>query len=267
MVYDCFSFFNELELLELRLNELSPVVDKFVIVEATRTFQKKEKPLIYQENKERFKEFSDKIIHIVVDKFPGFFYNFRFPTSWDYGDFQKDQIRRGLKDAKPEDILIISDIDEIPRPEKIRAYKDSKSIKVFEQNFYYYFLNGLSMKKDNSPELWRGPVMLKMKDFSSFKKTRKLRGKENSGITIVKDGGWHFSYLGGIEKIISKIEALEHTEFNKDYYKDPERLEEIINTGKDIFDRGANYKFVPIDESFPAYLRNNISKFEHLIKK
>ncbi|HXA00714.1 MAG TPA: hypothetical protein VNW99_01930, partial [Cytophagaceae bacterium] len=169
MIYDCFSFFNELELLELRLNELSPIVDKFVIVEATKTFQKKDKPLIYQKNKERFREFSNKITHIVVDEFPGFFYKFRKPTAWDYGDFQKDQVMRGLSDAKPDDILIISDIDEIPKPEKINFYKGSTGIKVFEQNFYYYFLNGLSVKKGDSPDLWRGPVMLKKKEFKSFK--------------------------------------------------------------------------------------------------
>jgi beta-1,4-mannosyl-glycoprotein beta-1,4-N-acetylglucosaminyltransferase len=267
MLYDCFSFFNELELLELRLNELSPVVDKFVIVEATKTFQKKDKPLVYLENKDRFRNFSDKIIHIVVDKFPGFFYKFRIPNAWDYGDFQKDQVIRGLTNSQPDDILIISDIDEIPRPDKIIQYKNSPGIKIFEQNFYYYFLNGLSLKKDNSPDLWRGTVMLQRKDFSSFKKARMMRDKEGKGITIIKNGGWHFSYLGGVEKIIHKIEALEHTEFNKDYYKDPSRLEEIINSGKDLFDRDSKYQFVSIDESFPAYLRNNMSKFEHLIKK
>jgi beta-1,4-mannosyl-glycoprotein beta-1,4-N-acetylglucosaminyltransferase len=109
--------------------------------------------------------------------------------------------------------------------------------------------------------------MLQRKDFSCFRKARRLRDKEGKEITIVKDGGWHFSYLGGVEKIILKIEALEHIEFNKDYYKDPSRLQEIINSGKDIFDRDARYKFVPIDESFPIYLRNNISRFEHLIKR
>lgn len=96
MVYDCFPFFNELDLLELRLRELSPVVDKFVLVEATRTFQKKEKPLVFEENKNRFSSFLDKIEHIVVGKFPGFFYKFRVPNAWDYENFQRDQISIGL---------------------------------------------------------------------------------------------------------------------------------------------------------------------------
>jgi len=75
MIYDCFSFFNELDLLEIRLHELDPVVDKFVLVEASKTFQGKDKPLFYDENKERYKEFSEKIIHVVVDKFLVFFIN------------------------------------------------------------------------------------------------------------------------------------------------------------------------------------------------
>jgi len=267
MIYDCFAIFNELELLELRLHELNPVVDKFVIVEATKTFQKQPKPLYFNENKEKFSKFSDKIIHIIVDKYPGFFSKFRIPTPWDYGDHQKNQIVQGLKDASPEDTILFSDIDEIPNPAKILEYKDLPGIKVFEQNFFYYFLNGLSLKEDGSPDYWRGPVMLKKKDLKSPKKARLMRGKEGKGITIIKDGGWHFSYLGGVEKIIKKIEALEHTEFNTEYYKDPERLSEIINSGKDLFDRGTIYKFVDIDESFPKYLRENASRFEHLIKK
>jgi beta-1,4-mannosyl-glycoprotein beta-1,4-N-acetylglucosaminyltransferase len=267
MVYDCFSIFNELELLEIRLNELDSVVDKFVIVEATRTFQKTTKPLYFAENKDRFSKFSDKIIHIVVDKYPTFFSKFRIPTAWDYGYYQKNQIMQGLKMALPEDDIIISDIDEIPDPKKILEYKSHPGLKIFEQKLYYYFINGLSVKTSGELDLWRGPVMLKRKDLKNPRKARSFRGKEGKGITIIKDGGWHFSYLGGVEKIIKKIEALEHTEFNKDYYKDSKRLEAIINSGQDIFDREAFYKFVSIDDSFPKYIQNHSAKFDHLIKK
>jgi beta-1,4-mannosyl-glycoprotein beta-1,4-N-acetylglucosaminyltransferase len=269
MVYDCFAFFNELELLELRLNELDKAVDKFVIVEATRTFQKNPKPLHFKENIERYKKFSDKIIHVVVDQYPGFFSKFRVPTTWDYGNHQKDQIIQGLKDCKENDTIIISDIDEIPDPKKIIEYKDSDGIKIFEQKLFYYYLNCLAVSPadKNKPEYWRGPVMLKKKDFTTVKKARMFRGKEGRDIKIIKDGGWHFSYLGGVEMIIKKIEALEHTEYNKEEYKDPKKLEALINSGADIFGRDAKYSFVDIDETFPSFLRTNLNKFDHLIKK
>lgn len=131
MIYDCFAFFNELDLLEIRLNELDPVVDKFVLVEATRTFQKQPKPLYFEENKSRFKDFEHKIIHVVVDEYPNFFSRFRIPTPMDYDNHQKNQIIRGLKDAKPDDVIIYSDLDEIPRAEKIMQYKDVPGIKIF----------------------------------------------------------------------------------------------------------------------------------------
>ncbi len=266
MIYDCFAFFNELELLEIRLNELDAVVDKFVIVEATRTFQKNPKALIFADNKHLFEKFLPKIIHIVVDEYPGFFSKFRNPTPRDYDNHQKEFILKGIKDANPEDIIIVSDIDEIPRPAQIEAYRNVKGIKVFEQNFYYYYLNMLCIKSEDTPDLWRGPVMVLKKDIKTIRKVRTLRGKEGKNITIVPNGGWHFSYMGGVQNIITKIEALSHDEFNKEYYKDPARLQEMIEKGMDIFDREQLYKTVVVDGSFPRYLTEKIGSFSHLIK-
>ena len=176
MVYDCFPFFNELELLEIRLNELDPVVDKFILVEATRTFQKKPKPLYYQENKERFKKFEDKIIHIVVDKFPGFFYKWRIPKAWDYDNYQKDQVILGLNNCKSDDVIIISDLDEIPSARLVEKYKNYPGVKVFEQLFCNYYLNCVAVSSPNRDRIkngmayWRGSVMLNYSDFTSLKK-------------------------------------------------------------------------------------------------
>ena len=267
MIYDCFAFFNELELLEIRLNELDAVVDKFVIVEATRTFQKNPKALIFADNKHLFEKFLPKIIHIVVDEYPNFFSKFRNPTPRDYDNHQKEFILKGIIDANDEDIIIVSDIDEIPRPYQILAYKNINGVKVFEQNFYYYYLNMLCIKSPNgTPDLWRGPVMLRKKDINTIRKVRTLRGKEGPGITIVPNGGWHFSYMGGVENIITKIEALSHDEFNKKYYKDAARLKELIEKGMDIFDRNQSYTTVNIDDTFPLYLRERANSFAHLIK-
>lgn len=271
MVYDCFAFFNELDLLEIRLNELNDVVDKFVLVEATRTFQKEPKPLYFEENKERFEPFLDKIIHIVVDKYPNFWAKFRVPTPWDYDNGQKEYILEGLKDCKPDDVVIISDLDEIPNPEKVQEYKDKTGIRVFNQRFYCYFLNCMilwAQQENKPPHLWPGSVMLNYKDLTTIKKVRTFFrvGEKAPDYTLIENGGWHFSYLGGIDKIISKIESLAHPEVNKAEYKDRERIKELIESGKDIFGREQlGHKFVPMDGSFPGYIMENQEKFADLI--
>jgi beta-1,4-mannosyl-glycoprotein beta-1,4-N-acetylglucosaminyltransferase len=90
-----------------------------------------------------------------------------------------------------------------------------------------------------------------------------VQGKK---VIFVEDGGWHFSYLGGVQAIIKKLEAFAHTEYNTSEYKNAASIEAAINSGKDIFGRDFQYKFVPLDNSYPEYIVVNKSKFEHLIK-
>ena len=136
MVYDCFQFFNELDILKLRLHIMNPVVDRFVISEATETFSGNPKPLYYEENKEMFAEFADKIIHVVVDDTPPGY-------THDRDTFQKNAVGRGLKDCTEEDIIIFSDLDEIPNPEKIKEILqnfDRTKIYHFAQRLFYCYL-------------------------------------------------------------------------------------------------------------------------------
>lgn len=273
MIYDCFAFFNEMDLLEIRLNTLNDVVDRFVLVEATRTFQKKEKPLFFEENKERFKPFLHKIEHVVVDRYPTFFSKWRVPKTWDYDDHQKEGILHGLKNAKPDDVIIVSDVDEIPRPELVLEYAKKPGIKVFQQKLYYYYLNCFVEKYPEPIPLvdgympWYGTVMLNYKDIQTIKKTRLYREtRQNTDrVTIVPNGGWHFSYLGGAAKVIEKIEAYAHKEHNKDEFKDPKKVEEIIRKGGSLYGQNIDSKFVKIDDSFPVYVQQNKEKLASLI--
>ncbi|WP_413561339.1 N-acetylglucosaminyltransferase [Bdellovibrio sp. HCB209] len=275
MIYDCFAFFNELDLLEIRLNTLDSVVDRFVIVEATRTFQKKPKELYFEQNKERFKPFLHKIEHIIVDEYPGFFAKFRVPKTWDYDDHQKEQILRGLKNCKADDVIIVSDVDEIPRPELVKRYASTPGIKVFEQKLFYYYLNCFVKKypepipvKDGYMP-WYGTVMLNYSDIKTIKKTRLYReNRVSSGnITVVPNGGWHFSYLGGVKKVIEKIEAYAHKEHNKDEFKDPAVVEAILRKGGSLYGQDIESEFVNIDKSFPIYIQENQEKLTELILK
>ncbi|MDX2189462.1 MAG: N-acetylglucosaminyltransferase [Bacteroidota bacterium] len=262
--YDCFSFFNELDLLEIRLHTLDKVVDQFVLVEATRTFQQKPKPLYYYENKERFKAFHHKITHIIVDKYPNFFYRFRNPTPWDYDTWQKNKAAEGLKNCQPDDVILFSDIDEIPNPSQLHAFKSKPGTKTFEQKHFYYYLNCVEVEPNNANayKWWYGSAMTFFKHFTDIHELRFRRDIIKYKDTIViPDGGWHFAYLGGVEKIIQKIESYAHTEHNIEDFKNPDRIRQVITSGKSLYGDNMQCKFVPIDGSFPEYIQNNLSKF------
>ena len=147
-VYDCFTFFNEMELLEIRLNELYDEVDHFVIVENPLTFSGNEKELYFEKNKERFKKFEDKIIHVVGPKRPE-------EGVWAREEAQRNDILLGLKDAKEDDIIIVSDLDEIVKKEKIKEIKkiiaEKKDPVELRMVLYRYFLN----RKDRKVSDWR----------------------------------------------------------------------------------------------------------------
>src|SRR3954454_8513585 len=116
MIYDCFTFFNELDVLEIRLHVLEEVVDRFVLVEARQTFQRGAKPLYYAENRDRFAAFADRIDHVVVDEFPDEAIGAFACEAW-----QRNSIQRGIRSAATGDTILVSDADEIPRPECVVA--------------------------------------------------------------------------------------------------------------------------------------------------
>lgn len=291
MIYDCFTFFNELDILELRLNELSSVVDRFVLVEARQTFTLQPKPLYYAENRERFKAFEDRIIHVVIDQFPirqiqrskvsflGLmrrlvtFSSLPEVVAWDMETYQRNQMMRGLRNCQPDDIIIMADVDEIIRPEVIRQYQSTPGVKLFELASYYYYLNFRAFYPSdftdpllrNQPFQVYGSSMIRYGDLTTpqaFRRIARRRGKHYSPVTIVKDAGWHFTYLGGTEKIIAKLESFAHQEYNTEHYKDPEFIMKAINEGHYLFDNEPIVlRPVPIDAAFPERLVTNQEAF------
>ena len=255
MIYDCFMFFNELDVLEVRLNELDNVVDKFILVEATKTFTNQDKPLWFEKNKQRFAPFLDKIDHIIIDKYP------EFDAAWTFENYQRDVIINALKErCQPEDVILISDLDEIPRGKLVEKYKDTEGIKVFEQNLYTFYFNYLNITE---PIWLKGTRMLRFKDIGD-KTLTEIRFAEGEHI---KNGGWHFTYLGGLEMVKYKIRSFAHQEYNNEYYMNENRLKTLIHDGIDIFERGYKYKIDSLDGSFPEYVQKNRQKFQHLILK
>ena len=203
-VIDCFLFYNETEMLEYRLKALKNVVDIFVIVESTRTFTGKPKPIFFEKNK-----FKNKIIHIVVDDLP-----FENPTKsqiWENESFQRNCIQRGLDQINilPDDFILISDVDEIPDPCTLNLIKMQSDLEVFsqfEQDFYYYNLN------NKLPDLWYSCKIFKYALFKNCGKSiQDLRLEVFYGIYR---GGWHLSYFGSADFISNKIKNFSHQEFN-----------------------------------------------------
>jgi len=258
MIYDCFTFFNELDLLELRIQILNDVVDKFVLVEATKTFSNIEKELYYQNNKERFKKYSDKIIHVVVDQFP------EYTDAWAFEKHQRNCIMSGLKNCESNDIIIISDTDEIPNPEKIKKYAQTPGIKTFKQRMFYYYLNNIDLHQPfwvNTPS-----KMLKFNELNTLDNSpQKVRFQSGK---IINRGGWHFSYLGGAEKISAKIKSFAHQEYNQTEFNDVATIQARVEQGKDIFLRSSRkrYASIKIDKSFPKFLQEHQAFFNNYIK-
>lgn len=274
MIYDCFPFFNELDLLDIRLHELSSVVDLFVLVEATRTHTGHFKPLYYKMNKSRYKKFDGQILHIIVEDMPmtkdeieaslsskdreWIESDYQRGDNWVRERFQRNAIMRGLEDAKDDDIIIISDADEIVRA-SIVANLETEIVdgsNAVEQTLHTYYLNWRCWNMG-----WWGSKILRKKFISTPSEDR----FHTPASKYIYGGGWHFGYMGGADAIRTKIKAYAHDEFNHPDILD--NLEQRLYLKKDAIGRQYQYQVVPIDESYPKYIRDNLDKFKDWIYK
>ncbi len=232
MIYDIFSFNNELDMLELRLNILDPYVDKFVLVEANKTFSGVDKPLYYEENKERFKKFHDKIIHHKVLDSPTSFDDpncdqeilqmalnsdnvTRDHICWLIEFYQKESIKKALIDLNDYDLCIVSDVDEIWNYELVEKMKQIGAGKIFKPKINNCYIEYLNVRTNENWTYFTGPIvcvydLLKINCLNHLRTQRKM----NQHYTFLEDGGWHFNSLGGADK---KIQDFQHPIYHKDY--------------------------------------------------
>ena len=236
-IIDCFIFYNELDLLTYRFNLLNNSVDYFIIVESTHTFIGKEKKLFFNENKHLFENFSNKIIHIIVDDFPYKYPNVNIGNNdvWKNEFFQRNAISRGInyiKDLSQYDVIIISDLDEIPDPytlDKIKNCDIIVDINILEMDMYYYNLNTRYQTK------W--PVC----KIISYKKYNELNIScndiRNTQCSNILNGGWHLSYFGDKYFIQNKIQNFSHQELNNTNYTDLNNIENRVKNSSDLFAR------------------------------
>jgi beta-1,4-mannosyl-glycoprotein beta-1,4-N-acetylglucosaminyltransferase len=251
MVFDCFPFFNELDLLEVRFMELDAVVDKFVLVESTVTFAGCPKPLYFADSQSRFLDWRHKIVHVVASDMP------LGDDHWAREHYQRNVIIRGLRDATSADAVIISDADEIPSARAIRRWTPDQGPRRFDQLFSYYWVNCVA-KGD-----WGFSKIISMRDFSRLPDATAIRG---TNYPSLDQGGWHFSFLGDVRRIVTKLEAWAHQETNRTPFKIPRYLRIVRASGIDLFVRPEmSWEFVPFDERFPVAMIANRERFDPFI--
>ena len=259
-IYDCFSYWDEDLLLELRLNILNEYVDYFVIVEGNKTWQNNPKKLRFDIS--NFKKFKKKIIYIPVEDMP------KGDNPYLRENFQRNAISKGIVEAHDDDVIIISDLDEIPNPEKIKAFNKSMKFAVFKQMHFYYKINLQSQMNPN----WYGSRICLKKYLKSPQWLRELKFKKRPFWrldkfrlnNILENGGWHFCNLKSPKQLLYKYKNL--CETNDPYvfkekidnkYLDEYQIEKKISEGLDIIGRKDSFKKIELSYKFPKFILDN----------
>jgi len=265
-IFDCFQYFNEDHIADLRFNILDEYVDFFVVVESTVNHQGQTRKLHFDKNK--YKKFQNKIVYIEVDDTPD---NIKKPHTGGESlveQHQRNSIMKGLNKSQDNDLIILSDVDEIPDLNKLKVF-DKNKYAVFSQKMFMYKLNLLNLNENN----WHGSKICLKKNLKSpqwlrnlkFKKYPFWRIDKQKNLQIIDDGGWHFAYLQDVKNISKKIKSFAHGEFNKEDIVSEKNIELKISQGEDVLGRGYKIKKIEIDSSYPKYIINNKDKLKNWI--
>ena len=306
-VYDCFMFFNELDLLELRLETLDPYVDHFVISECDSTHSGIDKPFLYEKYKEKFANFADKIIYVknhnskdvtvlkniyegkkreMYDIIVGHHDGHKpehghgmHNGAWCRQFLHAEYVKLGMANCNDDDIIMFSDLDEIPNPEvlkDIRNFDMNKQYCLLQDNNNFYVNNIASTN-------WRGNIICKYSHLKnkSLGMMRHLARQDEKNFTFINNAGWHLSYMGPPGRIKMKIKSCAHQEFNNPNVL--ANVESNMNNNRDVLGRREGYntfnssleefyfdklKVVEMDGYFPNNMIKLIEeKFPYLIKQ
>lgn len=285
-IYDLCYFFNELDLLELRLNMLDPYVDYFVIVECTETFSGDKKPLNFLLNKDRYKKWEHKIIYYVIDDMPYDTDELRkrskdaqlSPTKkeivetalkspfvdkdrhWIREFYLKESAKNALTGLKDDDVVYICDLDEIWNPDLVIDYSKDSLFKLILIPYVYYLNN----RSDENWHGWTGPIVTKYKNIKNgtINYLRNHKISYNRFVFLHK-AGWHFTFQGGLSGVRRKIVESNHTFYKAE--KTLPGLAEAIAKNKDY--QGRNFKFWIDEKNMPRYILENKSLYADQLKK
>tara|TARA_X000000950_G_C13881364_1_gene647001 strand:+ start:753 stop:1568 length:816 start_codon:yes stop_codon:yes gene_type:complete len=264
-IFDCITFYNENVLVNSRFEILNEVVDYFVIIESCYDHKGDKKKINFKLLNPKFKS---KVRHFVIkDNFTKFY------DGWEIESFQREKILEHIQDASSEDYIMYSDSDEIPNPEKLKNFILKKKFGIFLQKFFVYKLN--IFNKFETP--WQGTRICKKKYLKSITFLRKRIRLENlkkaiwkiqyeKSIEFIENGGWHFNNFYSPEIISKKLQNIKHIDKGlHNVHTDVDIIEKKIMNLEDVFYRNHKYEKVKIDESFPDYIRKNLSIYTDFI--
>jgi len=269
-IIDCFIYFDEDLLLDLRMNLLNDVVDKFVIVESAITHTGLQRKLKF--NIENFKKFKNKILYypiknLIIDQ------NIKLKKNWSSFHLVDQSIRNYIKNCissfQDNDLIIISDIDEIPNPEKIKEFNQKKKYAFFEQDLYCYKFN---LKNISQPH-WYGSRICIKKYLKSPQWLRNIKIKKKNNFIknfflnhqIIKNGGWHFTSLKSPKDLVVKLKSFAHNELVKNYMLDEDYIFNKIKNNQDIFGRNIKLCKTNVDKNLKLFLLKNYNDYKKFI--
>ena len=293
-IYDCFIYFDEELLLDIRFNILDKFVDKFVIVESKFSHRGEERKANFDIQK--FEKFKDKIIYILLDRNPTELFkinendpkiNEKIIINGNLREFyQRNSILNGLDGTTDNDLIIISDVDEIPNLENVNLDKVKGNPYLFKQIFCCYKLNLFSemrwcgsrmIKKKNllSPQWLRD---IKDRNYSKWRFDTFFSKKKYNNIKFIEEGGWHFSYLKNSSGVEKKLKSIRH---HIEYDQNPlgiEKIDEMIKNKKLIYNYNADQRTKNKFENneilktlninkLPKYIQSNQNLFNDWLEK
>jgi len=268
-IIDCFMYFDEDLLLEIRLNTLYNYVDKFVIVEANLDHAGNERKQNFNINK--FLKYKKKIDYIFIKDLPRHnnFYKKNWGPSWRRENFQRNALARGYDDCNADDVIMISDLDEIPNPETIKKFTNNHKFGCFVQKNFLYKLNLLN---SDEPK-WYGTRICRKKNLKSPQWLREIKVVKRPFYKFYKpkfdlyidNGGWHFSSMKSVENIYKKLNSFAEQQYNNDKFKNINIIEKKLKNKKDLFNRKYKYETLKIDKTYPNFILQNQFKLKEFI--
>jgi hypothetical protein len=249
-----------MDVLSIRLHELNAVVDNFVIVESDKTFSGVPRDITFRPSDPRIAEFATKVRHVVVTDMP------ETDNPWMREKWQRNAVLRGAPDAAPTDLLVLSDVDEVPRRTVVAQMAEDLEHEAFgvRMAFSYFYVNYRNVVGPESALIWTVAATRRKLDSILPDDLRYAVRDGRVVARIFDDAGWHFSYLTDKIGIQRKLAAFSHQEYNNASFVDNIDIEKTVREGRDLFNRpGFRWELVP-NPDLPEWLQQNRWPMRHL---
>lgn len=268
-IFDCFTFFDEIDVLKMRLDLHYDYVDRFYICESDKTFRGQSKPYNFEDNRYAFKRWKDKICHIKhianineIDlSYKDVVFNFG-SQYWTVEHSQRNALSSCLSDMADDDIAIVSDVDEFIDPAFFLMLRENDHARSFDiarlsMRNHYYFMNCAAIGENRN---WLTPIAVKANKWKEIDDISTMRSHANIPMHF-ENCGWHFSYLGGVDAIQKKVSSFSHSEIDTPEINNEANIANSIMNGKDYIGRsGHEFAFYPIShypEEIQRLMKNN----------